>query len=92
MLFFHIFFAYFSKFIETQGFLIGKICRICKEMMIFEFFVVFMQEKCNFFVRKPAERVAFRNSIIASRIGFITKMSFNQCICMVVHLAPFLVS
>ena len=41
MLFFHIFFANFWKFIETQGFLIGKIGRICKEMMIFEFFVVF---------------------------------------------------
>ena len=60
--------------------------------MIFEFFEVFffMQEKCNFFVRKPAERVAFRNSIIASRIEFVTKMSSNQCICVVVHFAPFL--
>ena len=91
-LFFHIFFANFWKFIESQGFLIGKIGRICKEMMIFEFFGVFMQEKWNFFVQKPMERVAFRNLIIVSRIGFVTKMSFNQCIYVVVHLAPFLMS
>ena len=42
---FHIFFANFWKFIETKGFLIGKIGRICKEMMIFEFFVVFYLSK-----------------------------------------------
>ena len=44
-------------------------------MLFFNIF--FMQVKCNYFVRKPAERVAFRNSIIASRIGFLTKMSFS---------------
>ena len=49
-LFFHIFFANFWKFIETQGFLIGKIGRICKEMMIFEFFVVFYARKVQLFL------------------------------------------
>ena len=43
-----------------------------------------MQEKYNFFVRKPVERVAFRNSIIASHIGFVTKMSWRLVLS--VHL------
>ena len=45
MLFFHIFPQKFWKFIEIQGCLIGKICRICKKIMIFEFFVVFYVRK-----------------------------------------------
>ena len=47
--FFTFFFANFWKFIEIQGFLISKIGRICKEMMIFEFFVVFDVRKVQLF-------------------------------------------
>ena len=47
---FFTFFTNFWKFIETQGFLIGKIGRICKEMMIFEFFVVFLCKKSETFL------------------------------------------
>ena len=44
------FFTNFLKFIETQGFLIGKIERICKEIMIFEFSAVFYARKVQLFV------------------------------------------
>ena len=59
LLFFHIFFANLWKFIETQGFLIGKIGRICKEMMIFEFIVVFHARKVQLFCAETCGKGCF---------------------------------
>ena len=58
-LFFTFFSANFWKFIETQGFLIGKIGRICKEMMIFEFFVVFYARKVQLFCAETCRNGCF---------------------------------
>ena len=60
MLFFRIFFATFWKSIETQGFLIGKIGRICKEIMIFEFFVVFYARKVQLFCAETCGKRCFQ--------------------------------
>ena len=58
-MFFHIFFANFWKFIETQGFLIGKIGRICKEMMILEFFVVLYASQVQLFCAETCGKGCF---------------------------------
>ena len=62
--FFTFFFANFWKFIETQGFLIGKIGRICKEMMIFEFFVVFYARKVQLFCAETCGKGCFWSQFI----------------------------
>ena len=98
-MFFHIFFANFWKFIETQGFLIDKIGRICKEVMIFEFFLVFYARKiCAtfFFLWKPEEGLLLGIQSLYLALDLYKPKChgdfFNQYICMVVHLAPFLMS
>ena len=95
----HCFVTKFWKFIETQGFLIGEICRICKEIMIFEFFVVFYAKKSTTFLCGTPETcgkgclLGFQSLHLALDLQPKCHGSFfNQCICMVVHLAPFLMS
>ena len=59
--FFTFFFTNFWKFIETQGFLIGKIGRIGKEMMIFELSVVFYARKVQLFCAETCGKGCFQD-------------------------------